>query len=57
MTVILDACALIAFLRDEAGADIVEAALIHESCVIHAINMCEVYKDCLARNESRLEAN
>ncbi len=32
MTIIFDACALIAFLRDEAGADIVEAALIHESC-------------------------
>ncbi len=47
--VILDACAVIAYLRDEEGADTVESALISEECCIHAINMCEVYKDCLSR--------
>ncbi len=55
--IILDACALIAYLRDEDGADDVEAALLLEECFIHAINMCEVYKDCLSRGEDRTEAD
>nr|VFJ55031.1 MAG: Predicted nucleic acid-binding protein, contains PIN domain [Candidatus Kentron sp. DK] len=49
--VVLDACAIIAFLRDEEGADVVRDALLNEVCVAHAINLCEVYKDCLARGE------
>jgi len=57
VTVILDACAVIAYLRDEEGADVVESALIAEECFIHAINMCEVYKDCLSRGENRIEAD
>jgi PIN domain nuclease of toxin-antitoxin system len=55
--VILDACAVIAYLRDEEGADVVESALISEKCFIHAINMCEVYKDCLSRGENRKDAD
>ena len=54
MAYILDACALIAFLRDEAGADIVESALIDQDCVAHAINLCEVYYDCLKRDDKNL---
>lgn len=51
MAYILDACALIAFLRDEDGADIVESTLIDQDCVAHAINFCEVYYDCLRRED------
>ncbi|PID73663.1 MAG: hypothetical protein CSB33_02635 [Desulfobacterales bacterium] len=57
MMIILDACAVIAFLRNEDGADDVESALLSEECFIHAINMCEVYKDCLSRGEDRNEAD
>lgn len=49
MIVILDACAMIAYLRDEAGADVVERLLLDEetSCYAHAINVCELYYDFL----------
>lgn len=41
----LDACAMIAYLDGEPGADVVEAALIDPSnqCFAHAINLCEVF--------------
>lgn len=42
---VLDASAMIAFLRGETGADIVERALDTNSgslCTAHAINVCEV---------------
>jgi PIN domain nuclease of toxin-antitoxin system len=42
---VLDACAMIAYLNNEPGADVVEAALLspaHE-CSAHAINLCEVF--------------
>lgn len=52
MAIVLDACAIIAFLRDEEGADVVESALLGSECVIHAVNLCEVYKDCLVRDET-----
>jgi PIN domain nuclease of toxin-antitoxin system len=44
---VLDACALIAFLRGEAGADVVEKALLDadSQCMAHAVNLCEVYYD------------
>lgn len=47
MNIILDACAIIAFLRDEKGAENVENLLFDSDnyCVIHAINLCEVYYD------------
>jgi PIN domain nuclease of toxin-antitoxin system len=57
MAIVLDACAVIAFLRDEEGADVVESALLGSECVIHAVNLCEVYKDCLVRDESRQQAD
>jgi len=42
---VLDASAMIAYLRGEAGADAVESALSNdgEPCMAHAINSCEVY--------------
>lgn len=54
---VLDACAIIAYLRDEAGADVVETALNNDECIVHALNMCEVYKDCLARGENKQKAD
>jgi PIN domain nuclease of toxin-antitoxin system len=51
MTSVLDACALIAFLTDEPGADRVATRLAGEpgSCRVHALNLCEVYYDFLRR--------
>lgn len=42
---VLDACAMIAYLRDEAGADVVEAAMLDPTyqCFAHCINLCEVF--------------
>lgn len=42
---ILDTCAVIAFLRDESGAKLVETILLDPdyTCYIHAMNLCEVY--------------
>lgn len=42
---VLDACAMIAYLNDELGADLVEAALVepNDQCLAHAINLCEVF--------------
>lgn len=48
---IFDACALIAILEDEPGAEVVEG-LLQESanrCLIHAVNACEVYYDLCRR--------
>jgi predicted nucleic acid-binding protein len=57
MTVILDACAMIAYLRDEEGAEVVETALLESDCVAHALNLYEVYKDCLYRGEDNSVAD
>jgi PIN domain nuclease of toxin-antitoxin system len=45
MIYVLDACAMIALLGGEAGADVVENALLEagSECVAHSINLCEVY--------------
>jgi len=49
MNLVFDACAIIAYLRDEAGAEVVEALITNtqHNCMIHAINLCEVYYDFL----------
>lgn len=57
MTKVLDACAIIAYLRNEEGSEIVENALLNDSCAAHAINACEVYKDCLSRGEDTTQAD
>lgn len=45
MNHVLDACAALAFLLNEPGADQVEAALLDDDGVsyIHALNACEVF--------------
>ncbi len=45
MTFVLDACALLAFLLKEEGADSVEHILLNEDCIVHAFNLAEVYKE------------
>ena len=46
MSTVIDASALIAFLRDETGADVVENVLSAPGkCYAHAMNLCEVYYD------------
>jgi PIN domain nuclease of toxin-antitoxin system len=47
MIYVLDASAIIAWLRNEPGADVVDTAIkdLNSQCVAHAINLCEVYYD------------
>jgi predicted nucleic acid-binding protein len=42
---VFDACAVVALLDDEPGAEIVEALLENDEhrCLIHVLNACEVY--------------
>jgi PIN domain nuclease of toxin-antitoxin system len=49
MNVVLDASSVIAFLRGEPGAAVVERYFGHEtdSLYMHALNLCEVYYDFL----------
>jgi predicted nucleic acid-binding protein len=44
---VLDASAMIAFLRDEPGAEAVAEALLdpESRCYAHALNLCEVFYD------------
>jgi PIN domain nuclease of toxin-antitoxin system len=55
MNRVLDACAMIAFLRDEPGADFVESMLLdpNHRCVAHAVNLCEVYYDFVRSSDVR----
>ncbi len=48
---VLDSCAVIAFLQQELGAEVVVEALKNprQRCIIHAINACEVYYDIYRR--------
>lgn len=56
MSHVLDACAVIAFLRDEEGAETVEAMLENNECFIHSINLYEVYKDVLLNGRATEDA-
>lgn len=42
---VLDTCAILAYLQNEAGAAIVEAIIQDPTspCYVHSINLCEVY--------------
>lgn len=55
MAYVLDACAVIAWLRGETGADVVDLAIQDSLCVIHVANLCEVYYDTL-RAQGKAEA-
>ena len=49
MKVVLDACAVIALFKGEEGAKVVESYLsgIQYDCMIHNLNLCEVYYEFL----------
>lgn len=49
---IFDACAIVALLKNEEGAAVVESLLQEEShrCLVHAVNACEVYYDLYRRD-------
>jgi predicted nucleic acid-binding protein len=54
MPKVMDASALIAYLRGEQGAEIVESVLMdrNNECTAHAINLCEVFYEFMrAENE------
>jgi len=57
MIYVLDASAIIAWLRNEAGADVVDNALrdVNTQCLVHSINLCEVFYDA-RRNASEAHA-
>lgn len=44
---VLDACAMIAYLQKEKGADAAQKIIINSKniCCAHAVNLCEVYYD------------
>lgn len=42
---ILDACAIIAYLRDENGADELENHFLDDESFVHSVNLCEVFYD------------
>ena len=46
----MDASAITAFLRGEAGNDIVEERLldVNTDCIMHAVNLCEVFMTACA---------
>jgi len=54
---VLDASAMIAYLRNEPGAEVVEDALTApgSQCFAHAINLCEVFYDFF-RSAGEVEA-
>jgi len=49
MRYVLDACAMISLIKNEDGGLLVRQALEAENnvCFVHAVNLCEVYYDCL----------
>jgi PIN domain nuclease of toxin-antitoxin system len=55
MNFVLDACAMIAYLRGEPGADVVRS-ILHDptnTCYAHAVNLCEVYYDFLRAADAK----
>jgi PIN domain nuclease of toxin-antitoxin system len=55
MNRVIDACAMIAFLRNEPGAEFVGHILTDptDRCFAHAVNLCEVYYDFLRSSDTR----
>ncbi len=43
MMCVLDACALLAYLRGEDGAQQVADLLVNQTCCVHPANLCEVF--------------
>ena len=56
MLYVFDACALLAFLGREPGAPVIDGLLADDEnlCLVHAINLCEVYYDIVRRSGPKL---
>lgn len=54
LTLVFDACAVIAMLRGEEGAETVVSLLgeAKNRCRLHAVNLCEVYYDGIRRGDT-----
>jgi PIN domain nuclease of toxin-antitoxin system len=52
---IVDACAMLAYLKGEDGAHVVDALLLDpaERCFAHSVNLCEVYYYFLRRSDEK----
>jgi PIN domain nuclease of toxin-antitoxin system len=59
MKVVLDASALICFVRNETGADLVEAHFRDSTAELyaHSVNLCEVYYDFFRAKSSDAAEN
>jgi len=59
MNYVLDACAMIALLRDEPGADRVAAVLLQSGVTnfVHAINLTEVHYDFIRAADESIAAD
>jgi PIN domain nuclease of toxin-antitoxin system len=59
MNIVLDASAMIAFLRGESGAEAVLNQMRHPECnsFAHALNLCEVYYDFSRATGETIAAN
>ena len=56
MPAVLDACAMIAYLRGEPGAEVVKRHMEAPNCFAHGLNLCEVaYKFALAADDQTAE--
>lgn len=55
---VFDSCAVIAFLQREPGAEVVAEILKSSGrrCLIHAVNVCEVYYDLFRRGSEDADA-
>lgn len=56
MIYVLDACAMIAYLRGEEGGSEVDKLLVQPGarCVAHSVNLCEVYYDLIRQGGVRV---
>ena len=54
-SLVFDACALVAFAYDEAGADLLETILASEAntCFVHSLNFCEFYYQAYRRSSKQ----
>ncbi len=57
MNHVLDACAMLAYLKGETGAEVVGELLENstENCFAHSVNLCEVYYDFVRRSDEETE--
>jgi PIN domain nuclease of toxin-antitoxin system len=59
MIYVLDACAMIAYLRNEPGSNAVLGALVdsNSSCLAPALNLCEVFYDFCRNSDENVATN